>query len=199
VFPELEGQGYYEWLDQVYQTGKHFSAYRVPIKLTAANHKPSEKILDFIYEPVIDGAGQVTGIFVEGYDVTEVYLAQEAQRASEKQFHALTQCMPSQAWMALPSGKLEWFNERVYKYSGYTEHQLLGDGWSSIVHPDDLPMLLSRWNHALVTGEPYEGEFRLRRSDGQYRWHLARAVPIRCDQNRIERWIGTTTDVHIAG
>ena len=76
VFPELEGQGFYEWMDQVYATGKRFVARDVPIMLTLAGRAEAEqRFLDFIYEPVINDAGQTTGIFCEGYDVTETHKA----------------------------------------------------------------------------------------------------------------------------
>jgi PAS domain-containing protein len=53
-----------------------------------------------------------------------------------------------------------------------------------------------RWSTALRTGDTYEAEFRLRGADGEYRWHLARALPIRASDGSITRWIGTNTDIH---
>lgn len=85
VFPDLQGQGFYELLDGVYTTSERFVAHHIPIRL---QHSPDaaaeERFLDFIYEPVTDEAGQVTGIFCEGFDVTEAHLAQEALRATER-------------------------------------------------------------------------------------------------------------------
>ena len=70
VFPELEGQGFFELLDRVYATGERFVAHHVPIRLQAEGTASEEHFLDFIYEPVLDDAGRVTGIFCEGHDVT---------------------------------------------------------------------------------------------------------------------------------
>lgn len=73
AFPELAGQGFYEKLDRVYTTGERFIGEEVPIRLQPSPEAHvQELLLDFIYEPIADLAtGRITGIFVEGYDVTE--------------------------------------------------------------------------------------------------------------------------------
>ena len=128
-------------------------------------------------------------------DITDRRRAEDALRESESQFRTLAQAMPCQVWAGRPDGGLEWFNELVYRYGGLTEAQLVGNGWTAVVHPDDLPAAGERWGAALISGEAYETEFRLRRFDGVYRWHLARAAPIRDAQGSITRWIGTNTDI----
>jgi signal transduction histidine kinase/CheY-like chemotaxis protein len=96
VFPELEGQGFYELLDQVYATGDRFVAHAIPIRLEPPRAPPEERFLNFIYEPITDETGQVTGIFVEGYDVTEQTRAQEALRQSETALRELNDTLESQ-------------------------------------------------------------------------------------------------------
>lgn len=84
AFPELEGQGFFELLDRVYASGERFVADHIPIRLeTSPGAPPVERFLDFIYEPVIDEEGQVTGTFVEGHDVTNAHLAEAELRESE--------------------------------------------------------------------------------------------------------------------
>ncbi|MBN8831072.1 MAG: PAS domain-containing protein, partial [Sphingomonadales bacterium] len=129
-------------------------------------------------------------------DVTEQSRAQQALEQSEAQFRTFAQSMPSQVWTSKPDGRLEWFNERVYAYTGFAPGALDGERWTQVVHADDLPRAIVRWRQALQTGGTYEVEFRLRRSDGTYRWHLARAIPIYDREGRIDRWIGTNTDIH---
>jgi PAS domain S-box-containing protein len=70
-----------------------------------------------------------------------------------------------------------------------------GEGWVTAVHPDDIESTANRWADALASGVAYETEFRLRRADGVWRWHLARAVAIRGADGEIARWIGTNTDI----
>ena len=90
VFPELAGQGFYEWLDDVYKTRARFVAQRVSIWLqSASSSAPEQRYLDFIYEPVTDESNEVSGIFCEGFDVTEAYIAQEALRKSEDRLRFL--------------------------------------------------------------------------------------------------------------
>ncbi|MET1081289.1 MAG: PAS domain S-box protein [Pseudomonas sp.] len=197
VFPELAGQDFFERLDQVYRSGERYIAQRNPIRLNQTpGSAPELRYLDFIYEPVTNELGAVTGIFVEGHDVTDAYMAQEALYTSEQTFSALTQAMPNHVWTAPAGGLLDWFNPHCYQYSGAAQGELDGHGWTRHVHPDDLPSALQRWNAALATGTPYEAELRLRRHDGAYRWHLSRAVPIQDDTTTLSRWIGTHTDIH---
>jgi PAS domain S-box-containing protein len=89
---------------------------------------------------------------------------------------------------------VDYVNQRSSNYHGTTPYR--GVVWQQFVHPDDLPHCAERWSACLRTGETYEVEFRLRDSDGHYRWHLARALPVRDDDGKITRWFGTNTDIH---
>ena len=83
-------------------------------------------------------------------DVNERRVAQEILRASEAQFRTLAQAMPNHVWTARPDGHLDWFNDRVYEYSGAKPGTLDGEGWSSLVHPDDLSTVTELWRAALA-------------------------------------------------
>jgi signal transduction histidine kinase/FixJ family two-component response regulator len=90
AIPEVEGQGFFELLDQVYQTGEPFSGLETPLRLRRSPNGPLELVYaDFIFQPVTDAAGQVTGIFVEGFEVTDRVLARAAQRESEARYKIL--------------------------------------------------------------------------------------------------------------
>jgi len=149
------------------------------------------EIAAFRIEPV--SRAQVAVIF---RDLTARRLAESALRASEENFRTLARAMPNQAWTADPSGSLDWFNERVYAYSGAEPGALDGAGWGKLVHADDIPSASERWAEAVRTGETYETEFRLCRADGTFRWHIARAVAIKDEAGKVTRWIGTNTDIH---
>ncbi len=116
-------------------------------------------------------------------------------RASESQFRTMAQAMPNHVWTAAPDGTLDWFNQQVYDYSGAAKGSLNGTGWTSLVYPDDLERSGAQWLAALGAGEGYETEFRLRRADGAWRWHIARAVPVKDGAGTVLRWIGTNTDI----
>ncbi|RDJ03245.1 hybrid sensor histidine kinase/response regulator [Rhizobium grahamii] len=128
-------------------------------------------------------------------DVTDRRKAQRDLRESEARFRALAQAIPNHVWTARPDGQLDWFNERVYEYAGASQGELDEDQWTRIVHPEDLDGVLSVWQLSLGSGQPYETEFRLRRADGKYRWHIVRAVPTKDEEGRVVRWIGTNTDI----
>ncbi len=127
-------------------------------------------------------------------DITGRKQGEAALKESEAQFRLLAQAMPNQVWSAQPDGGLDWFNETVYDYSGLSYDALAGVNWAQIVHPDDLADVAAAWQKSLEAGEPYETQFRIRRHDGVYRWHIVRAVPFRND-GTILRWIGTNTDI----
>jgi PAS domain S-box-containing protein len=128
-------------------------------------------------------------------DISSRKLAEKAVAESEARFRNLAQSMPNHVWTARPDGQLDWFNDRVYRYSGVPAGSLDGDSWGAIVHPDDIDDAAGAWAAARHTGEQYEAEFRLRRHDGAYRWHIARAVSLRDRLGKIEKWIGTNTDI----
>ncbi|CAO3439224.1 PAS domain-containing protein [Azospirillum doebereinerae] len=128
-------------------------------------------------------------------DVTTRKEAEASLRESELRFRSFAQSMPNQFWTAAPDGRVEWANDRMLSYSGFSPETLTGEGWVDFVHPDDLPEVARQWARAVASGEPYETESRLRRHDGAYRWHIGRALPETGPDGNILRWIGTNTDI----
>ncbi|WP_239701097.1 PAS domain S-box protein [Massilia sp. 9096] len=196
VLPELATQGYFETLDRVYASGQAVTGQATPFQLETGKVTPSTpRYLDFVYQPLKDEQGRVFGIFVQGSDVTERILAESALRESEAKFRTFAQAMPHHVWTAPASGELDWFNDRVYEYSGARAGELDGDGWGAIIHPDDVEIVTQRWSESIATGTNYEVEFRIRRHDGTFRWHLVRALPMRNAAGQVVRWIGSNTDI----
>ena len=197
ALPEVEGQGFYELLDRVYTTGEPFVGQSRPLMIQRSpGAAPELRVLDFVYQPITDAEGAVSGVFVEGIDVTSAHDANAALRESEESFRTLAEAMPNQVWASSAEGDLIWFNDRNYEYSGLSAAELTGQTWIASIHPDDRAQTVDRWGSSLSSGDVYENEFRLRRADGAYRWHLARAVPIRGEDGAIGRWIGVNTDIH---
>lgn len=110
-------------------------------------------------------------------------------------FQAMAEFSPALLWTFGPDGGIEGVNARVVEYSGVREPELRGRGWHQTVHPQDLPFGIQRWTAAIAQGEPFEVQFRLRRADGEYRWHLVAARPVRDASGRILRWVGSGTDI----
>ena len=197
ALPEIEGQGFFELLDKVYATGEAFVGYALNAHIQRTpGGETEERFIDLVYQPVRSPVGEVFGIFVQGVDVTDRVVAEQAVRKNEAQFRIFAEAMPNHVWTSTPDGMLNWFNPRVYEFSGVEAGRLDGQGWTDLVHPDDLENAGERWRQSLKDGVFYETEFRLRRHDGHYRWHLARAVPIRDADGTVTQWIGTNTDIH---
>lgn len=113
----------------------------------------------------------------------------------EEKFRLLSNEMPQFVWTSDPEGRLNYFNQSVYKYSGLNESILENDRWIEIVHPDDREENLALWTNAIATGEDFLLEHRFRRKDGIYRWQLSRAKALKDSNGNITMWVGTSTDI----
>lgn len=114
---------------------------------------------------------------------------------SEQRYRLLIETMPQLVWTASADGTIDYYNQRWLDYTGMTLEESLESGWQLILHPEDAQKCLEAWAHAVQTGEPYELQYRLKRADGEYRWHLARALPLYDNQGKIVKWFGTCTDI----
>jgi PAS domain S-box-containing protein len=142
-----------------------------------------------------DAAGQPLNLVAVARDITERRRATEEIAASERKFRAIADAMPQMVWSTLPNGFHDYYNQRWYDYTGVPEGSTDGEAWNGVFHPEDQERAFARWRHSLETGEPYEIEYRLRHSSGEYRWVLGRALAIRNAAGAIERWFGTCTDI----
>ncbi|HEY9179966.1 MAG TPA: SpoIIE family protein phosphatase [Candidatus Baltobacteraceae bacterium] len=129
-------------------------------------------------------------------DVTELAAADELLAHSVERFRSVAQVIPQLMWIAAPDGTIEYFNRPWTEYTGLTVEAMHGTGAKNVVHPDELGLTWEYWNKALLTGEPFEIQYRLRNAaTGAYRWFIARAIPYRDENGQIVRWIGTATDI----
>jgi PAS domain S-box-containing protein len=111
-------------------------------------------------------------------------------------YHLIAEGIPNMVWTARADGGLDYFNRRVFEYTGLTETELRDWGWRDVIHPDDWAACEARWRHCLETGANYEIEYRIRRgSDSSYRWHLGAALPLRHPDGAVAKWFGTCTDI----
>jgi len=119
---------------------------------------------------------------------------QEIQELKD-QLRLVIDTIPGQVWSALPDGSAEFLNQRWLEYTGLSLKQGLDWGRRVAVHPEDLARFVEEWRAALLEGKPLETEARLRRADGQYRWLLIRAVPLRDEAGNVVKWYGISTDI----
>jgi PAS domain S-box-containing protein len=122
--------------------------------------------------------------------------AEDELREQEVRFRTLANAIPQLAWMSGASGGRDWYNQRWYDYTGTTLEEVQGWGWQKVHHSDHVQRVTASIQRSLTSGEPWEESCLLRGKDGQYRWFLSRALPIRDEQGRIACWFGTNTDIN---
>ncbi|KAI1258406.1 hypothetical protein F5Y18DRAFT_444842 [Xylariaceae sp. FL1019] len=164
---------------------KPFSGWRVGMY----NQNTRKKVVyDMLGEVLTnDDTNEVVGGVVTCRDVTP--MAEEITKikeADEERFKLICDTMPQMVWTTTPEGLHDFFN-----------NDSLGLGWKNPFHPDDMPATEKRWKHSLATGHPYFTEYRCLSKDGEWRWMIGRAMPLKNKSTgKIEKWFGTCTDVH---
>ncbi|WP_416356920.1 response regulator [Aureimonas phyllosphaerae] len=114
---------------------------------------------------------------------------------SNEQFRIIADNIPQFAWIADPSGDIDWYNQRWFDYTGTTLEEMRGHGWTKVHHPDHIERVRQELARRFAEGVKWEDSFPLRGADGQYRWFLSQAIPIRDETGTITRWFGTNTDI----
>lgn len=145
--------------------------------------------------PVHDGTGRVVAASKIARDVTREHGIREALSRSETRFRLMADTISQLAWIADPDGALTWYNQRWYDYTGTTFAEMAGWGWRAVHHPDHLAAVEARYLAHVAAGQPWEDTFPLRGADGEYRWFLSRAAPLRGPGGAILCWFGTNTDI----
>lgn len=140
-------------------------------------------------------AGEAVTLTGISLDITEQKESEEKIKQSENQFHTFADSIQNLAWIANADGGRYWYNQRWYEYTGTTLEEMEGWGWEKAHHPDHIKEVTACINEAWKKDEAWELTFPLRRHDGEYRWFLTRAFPIKDVNGTIERWIGTNTDI----
>jgi len=116
-------------------------------------------------------------------------------RESERQLRILTEAIPQQIWRADATGKIEYCNQHLRTYIGRVAEEELGDSFYNVIHPEDEPLYRQGMENALIAGEAFELEARVRGADGRYRWFLARAIPQHTEDGKVARWYGIHIDI----
>jgi PAS domain S-box-containing protein len=112
-------------------------------------------------------------------------------------FESIAESIPHLAWTSDPSGAVDYVNERTVSYIGAPAPATYGWAWVAMVHPDDADRARRGWEHATAVVTPFELTYRLRRHDGEYRWHVCRALPVRSERGRVMKWLGTADQLDL--
>lgn len=164
--------------------------------LTKRLHKNGELLdISVTVSPVRDAMGTVVGASKIARNAGP-YLKQQAELLQSKaRFETLANNIAQFAWMGHADGHLFWYNQQWYDYTGSTLAEMDGWGWKSVHHPDHVDRVEAHFREKIASGEEWEDTFPLRGKNGEWRWFLSRAKPIRDEDGEIIRWFGTNTDI----
>jgi PAS domain S-box-containing protein len=197
VAPELEQQGTVALLDKVYSTGEPFIGRRMPIGFQRqADAPPQLRYIDFVYQPVTDDQGRVTGIFAQGFDVTEHIQAQTALRESEERYRVLFEQAAVGVAHTNLDGRWVMVNQKLCDILGYSHDELISRTFQSVTDPDDLkddlPLI-----KALNAGElpSFRREKRYIRKDGSIIWVEISVSLVRDPSGAPDYWVVIIQDV----
>lgn len=195
AFPELEGTGFFEVLDEVYRTGTPRVGHAAPIRLKRTAGGPiEERMLDYVFQPIIED-GAVAGIFVEGNDVTEQQQAMAALRESEERFRLIADSAPVLIWVTRPDRKRGFVNRAYVDFLGMSYEEAVDFEWRTLLHPDDHDRIVAE----SIAGEsslvPFTLEARYRRCDDKWRWMRSTSQPRLGPAGEYEGFIGVAHDI----
>lgn len=145
--------------------------------------------------PVLDPTGRVVAASKIARDITGHKQVEDRLRESEHRLRLLADNIAQLAWIADRDASMVWYNKRWFDFTGTTFEDMKGWGWTGVHHPDHIDRVTRKVRQCWASGEDWEDTFPLRGADGEYRWFLSRAVPIRDDEGKILCWFGTNTDV----
>ncbi|AFL89731.1 PAS domain S-box [Terriglobus roseus DSM 18391] len=147
------------------------------------------------YQPARDEVGEVVGISVAVIDISRRKRAENALREREANYLSAVGQNAQVSWTADPSGLILDVSPRWTLLTGLTQEEVTNDGWQTIVHPDDLPSVMSEWMTCINTGDPLDVKYRVRCASGAWLWMDVRAAARKDDQGQVIRWYGTAAEL----
>lgn len=204
---ELKGKSLHYHIHHTRPDGSSYPLHECPIDRALAELRKVKGEEVFVHKdgsfyPVAFTAspmlinGKLTGTAIEVRNTSEEKAAEEERLSHDVKFRNFSDSITTLAWMANPSGGIFWFNQRWYEYTGRHLADMQGNGWERVLDPAHMQRVIKFIRNAWQEGKPWELSFPMRRYDGKYRWFLTRAVPIKDNNGKLQRWIGTNTDVH---
>lgn len=145
--------------------------------------------------PIRNTDGKIIRWFGTNTDIDEQVKIEEMLNESQLRFKQLANSLPHIIWTSQREGKIDFYNQRFYEYTGLFEKDEMLQSWQDLIHPDDYDIMVERWVYSLRTGNPYQIEYRLKDKIGHYRWFLGLALPIRDQKGTIVKWFGSFTDI----
>jgi len=168
----------------------------VSLAETVRMHKDGRRVdVSLAVSPIKDRSGRIIGASSIARDISQHKRVTRALRESEEQFRLMADTVPDILFTGNPDGMIDYTNQRFCEYTGMPKEAAVGMGWVSALHREDVERAGQGWLRLVGKGEPFEQEFRMRAADGNYRWFIARARPIRNGEGAIVKWFGSCTEI----
>lgn len=145
--------------------------------------------------PVRDGNGTIVGASKIARDAAPMLESQRRVRESEERFRMLAENISQFAWVARPDGRVVWYNKRFHEFAGLKPEDLTESPRAKLIPAEHLARVSEHFERSIAAGEDWEDTFPMRGKNGELRWFLSRAKPIRDERGKITWWFGTNTDV----
>jgi PAS domain S-box-containing protein len=204
AMPEVEGQGFFELLDKVYRSGETITGNEMSVLLSrTGNHTLDQRFMNFVYQPLREADGSVSGIFVHGVDVTEMVMARNRVQASEEQLRTSEERLAFSVQAAelgtfycpMPLGRIEWNAKCKEHFWLPADAEVDFDQFYAILHPDDRERTRVAVEKAVFERASYDVEYRTVARDGRERWVRALGRGFYDEDGKPTRFDGVTMDI----
>lgn len=198
ALPELAEQGYRKVFNKVYTTGIAENFVETPVQILQEG-KMTQKYYNFLLYPQRDPAGEIEGVGIIASEVTPIAEQNIKIKESEERFRQLADGSPMFVFIldADPKAHVNYWNMTWLEYTGQSLEEAIGNAWNGIIHPDDIPVVMKLYTPAFENRHPYFiPAIRVKRYDGQYRWHSFKGNPRYLAAGEFIGYIGVGFDIH---
>ncbi len=183
-------------IEKVLKTGKPRKGQRHRMEYEDEYGIKKEIYLDYYLTPVFDQQAKVDGVAVFGFDVSDLVLANKEMEISKNRMEFIADTMPHKVWMADGNGRIQYLNKAWLDYIKLNKEDIPDWDWGMVIHPEERAISKSRLIESLNNMTEFSMENRLLNSNGESRWHLSKAIPLKDKSGELVMWIGTSTDIH---
>lgn len=194
VLPEAKDQGIKELLDHVYLTGERCVIQELSVNIKR-NGKLENVFVKFVYEPLREADGTISGVMALAHEITEQVIARKKVEESEKRFEAAMLAVEGIIWTNNAQGEMIGEQPGWAELTGQHFEEYQGYGWAKAIHPDDAQPTVDAWNNAVATKSTFEFEHRVKTVQKEWRLFSVKAVPAFDKNGVIQQWVGVHTDI----
>ncbi len=196
AWPELEGQGYFERIERVYDSGMPEYDYDFRARADWNNDgNVTEAYFDFVYAPYRDDDGTIEGVMIIGVDVTGKVHARQQLAEQQQLFNDITDAAGTALWMVDAQGNMTFVNKTWADWTGQPKEAHLGRGWVEFVMPEDREQVISSYLRSTTQYTPYQVDFKVLRSDGKIQWVAATGRPRYLPNGEFAGYVGSCMDI----